>query len=63
MNLERAKLYQEQKTIIYDIMMGFNGGFGASQKDMDAVIHFVSNCSLAQFEKLRDIDYDIESRE
>lgn len=43
--------------------MGFNGGFGASHKDIDAVIHFVSNCSLAQFEKLRDIDYDIESRE
>lgn len=63
MDAERVKLYQEQKTIISDIMLGYKGGFGPSQMDHDAVIHFISNCSLSQFEKLRDINYDIESKE
>ena len=56
-------LYQEQKSIINDVMLDYKGGFGPSQMDHDAVIHFISNCSLSQFEKLRDINYDIESKE
>ncbi len=50
---------EEYENKIFDIVDDM--AFGILKIEMDAIKIFISNCSIADFEKLKEMDYDLST--
>jgi len=46
---------------IYQVIDPMDDRFELTDDELDAIKLFISNCSIADFEKLKELDYDLST--